>query len=154
METITYFSNTESDTKKLATLIAKDVNPGFILLAGDLSAGKTTFTKYLAAALKITKLVNSPTFVIMNEFAIPKKSFQLIHIDAYRLQASEELAMYQEAFSENLNVIEWYQNITPIIDFGNALILEWEIISSKKRKVTISGQGKNATRVVKSLRNG
>ena len=36
-----------------------------ILLAGDLGAGKTTFTKGIGKALGINRVINSPTFTIV-----------------------------------------------------------------------------------------
>lgn len=51
------------DTLKLASVIAKNLFPGFIIgLTGDLGAGKTTFTKYLAKQMGIIANINSPTF--------------------------------------------------------------------------------------------
>ena len=39
-----------------------------LLLAGDLGAGKTTFTKGIGKALGITRVINSPTFTIVKVF--------------------------------------------------------------------------------------
>lgn len=63
-----------------------------ILLDGDLGAGKTTFTKELAAVLGIDKKdVNSPTFTLKKEYRARHSFFRkLIHIDAYRFIKPEE----------------------------------------------------------------
>ena len=37
-------------------------NGDVVLLLGDLSAGKTTFTKGIGKALGVTRIINSPTF--------------------------------------------------------------------------------------------
>ena len=57
------------DTKKLAKLVADSIenNKLLLMLNGDLAAGKTTFTKYLAEYLGVKAVVNSPTFNIMKE---------------------------------------------------------------------------------------
>lgn len=109
-------------------------------LYGDLGTGKTTFTQAIAKNLNIKRKVNSPTFVIMKKYIIPKnvnyKNFlanktkpvfagenfhnshffkQVFHIDAYRLKNEKELLMlgWQEMISskDNLIFIEWPENI-------------------------------------------
>ncbi|MDR2883738.1 MAG: tRNA (adenosine(37)-N6)-threonylcarbamoyltransferase complex ATPase subunit type 1 TsaE, partial [Deferribacteraceae bacterium] len=47
-------------------LLAKDYK--YILLNGDLGAGKTTFSKELVAKLGIDEIVTSPTFSIHNTY--------------------------------------------------------------------------------------
>ncbi len=87
-----------------------------VFLKGDLGAGKTTFTKSVAAALNIEEEITSPTFVILKRYLITNMgdSFpytNLIHIDAYRLKSYRELE--QIKFSEylynpkNLILLEW-----------------------------------------------
>lgn len=63
-----------------------------ILLDGDLGAGKTTFTKELAAVVGIDKSsVNSPTFTLKKEYSAAHSVFRkLIHIDAYRFNTPSE----------------------------------------------------------------
>lgn len=63
-----------------------------VLLDGDLGAGKTTFTKELAAIIGIDKTkVNSPTFTLKKEYRADHSIFRkLIHIDAYRFNTPAE----------------------------------------------------------------
>lgn len=63
-----------------------------LLLDGDLGAGKTTFTKELAATLGVEKEeVNSPTFILKKEYQTMHPYFRkLIHIDAYRFNDPQE----------------------------------------------------------------
>ncbi len=153
MVNLQFITHNEAQTEALGAIIAKYARPGFILLQGALAVGKTTFTRYLANSLQISAVVNSPTFVIMNEYVIPKQSFKLIHMDAYRLNNDEDLEMYEEAFNNNLNIIEWYENVLQIIDFNNALILQWKIIDDTTREINLSGKGLLATQVIKFLQD-
>jgi tRNA threonylcarbamoyladenosine biosynthesis protein TsaE len=76
-----------------------------ILLEGDLGAGKTTFTKGLAAGLGVQKAVNSPTFTIIKEY---KGRLPLFHMDVYRLEDSFEDLGFDEYFDgEGVTVVEW-----------------------------------------------
>ena len=95
------------DTKRLAEIVANSIDDKLILmLNGDLAAGKTTFTKYLAEYLGVKAVVNSPTFHIMKEYKFPKG--RLYHIDAYRLENSDEDLGFEDIFYENnICVVEW-----------------------------------------------
>ena len=95
------------DTKRLAKIVSESIeNRLVLLLNGDLAAGKTTLTKYLAEYLGVKSVVNSPTFNIMKEYKYPNG--KLYHIDAYRLEDSDEDLGFEDIFFEdNVSVIEW-----------------------------------------------
>lgn len=95
-----------------------------LALSGDLGAGKTTLTQAIAHELGITENVISPTFVIMKLYEFPKKLGELpvtklVHIDAYRLNAYQELERlgWAELISDpqNLILIEWPERVEEII---------------------------------------
>lgn len=89
------------DTKRLAKIVSEGIeNRLILLLNGDLAAGKTTFTKYLAEYLGVKSVVNSPTFNIMKEYKYP--SGKLYHIDAYRLEDSDEDLGFEDIFFEEI----------------------------------------------------
>ncbi len=78
--------------RAFAELIAQVTLPGdFIALTGELGTGKTTFMQYFAKALGVTQTITSPTFTLINEYALP--SGCLLHGDLYRLE-EEELEMF------------------------------------------------------------
>ena len=91
-----------------------------VALEGDLGAGKTTLTQEIARVLFIKERVISPTFIIMKKYeAIDEKFKYLIHIDAYRLEKSEELFKlgFQKLLEDkdNLIIIEWPENVPDCI---------------------------------------
>lgn len=99
-------SNSPEDTysiaKNLGNLLKKN---DVILLEGDLGAGKTTFTKGLAAGLDIQKNVNSPTFTIIKEY---NGRLPLYHMDVYRVKdAFEDLGIDEYFYNGGVTVIEW-----------------------------------------------
>lgn len=104
-----YESSSEEDTFAIAKKVADTLKGGeTILLDGDLGAGKTTFTKGLAAALGVKDEVTSPTFTIMNVYEDGR--LPLCHLDMYRLESSEEIAELgvSDTAPENaVTVIEW-----------------------------------------------
>lgn len=110
-------------------------------LFGDLGAGKTTFTKACAEVLGIEETVSSPTFVIEKIYKLKNNSFShLIHIDAYRLEASDELLKlgFKEVSEnpKNLILIEWPEKVPDALP-SDMIKLYFEFIDEKTRQITI-----------------
>lgn len=100
-------SSSVAETKALAEKFAATLKGGEIVcLEGDLGAGKTTFTRYLAAALGAKGAVSSPTFCIVQEHADAK----LVHMDLYRLSGEDDVL-----------AIGWED----YLDRGYTIIIEW-----------------------------
>jgi tRNA threonylcarbamoyladenosine biosynthesis protein TsaE len=78
-----------------------------VALVGPLGAGKTQLAKGIAAGLGVTSVVNSPTFVLMNEHV---GRLRLYHVDAYRLDDPEEAlaaGLLDDRQADGVTVIEW-----------------------------------------------
>jgi tRNA threonylcarbamoyladenosine biosynthesis protein TsaE len=85
-------------------------------LYGDLGAGKTTFTQYVAKELGVKRKVASPTFVISKRYPLKNKMFKnFYHLDAYRLKDEKELHSlgWKETVKdpENIIFIEWPEKV-------------------------------------------
>lgn len=95
------------ETNTLAKDIADVLQvPSLLTLSGDLGAGKTTFTKALAAALGFSKTITSPTFTIQKSYE--ENGLVLHHIDAYRLEGMKQDLGFEEIFDEEaICVVEW-----------------------------------------------
>ncbi len=108
MQTIKVMS--EIETKTLARKLAQLLRPNSVItLTGDLGVGKTTFTKGLGEALGIKRTINSPTFTIVKSY---HAEIPLHHIDAYRLEDSEEDIGFDDYFFDQaITVVEWPQFI-------------------------------------------
>jgi tRNA threonylcarbamoyladenosine biosynthesis protein TsaE len=138
----TYSSHSLDETQETAAKwlnqVANDVNTGksdgatVVGLSGHLGAGKTAFVKIVAKLLGVKEEVTSPTFVIMkiyevnttiqirqpaeNDLTIQNLPWErLIHIDAYRLEKSEELEVlnFEQLVADphNLIMVEWPENV-------------------------------------------
>jgi tRNA threonylcarbamoyladenosine biosynthesis protein TsaE len=95
----------------LATAL-KGEKATLVALHGDLGAGKTTLTQFMASALGVKDDVQSPTFVIQKSYDLQSKDFKkLVHIDAYRIERPEEFVALKISDtlkdSETLVVVEW-----------------------------------------------
>src|SRR5215210_5496744 len=110
-------SHSEGETFALAEKLAATLKPGtFVLLYGDLGAGKTAFVRGLAAGLGANPDdVSSPTFVIMQHY---KGRTPLTHVDLYRLESAaavDDLGL-EELVSGGVLAIEWAERLPRIPD--------------------------------------
>src|SRR5882757_4858823 len=110
-----FISHSPEETFEFAYKIGEEINAGSILLlSGDLGAGKTVFTKGLAAGLGIDPAdVASPTFTLINQH---DGRLRLVHIDLYRLEGGAEVWYglgLDEILSdsESIVVIEWAERL-------------------------------------------
>jgi len=86
-------------------------------LFGQMGVGKTTLVKAICHHLGSSDTPTSPTFSIVNEYAIPSGP-SIFHFDFYRLKKLEEAYNigYEEYFySGNYCFIEWPGIIEPLL---------------------------------------
>ncbi len=110
-----------------------------IAFYGSMGAGKTTFIKALCDELKVTDVVNSPSFAIINEYAIPGDGL-IYHFDFYRLKSiSEAYDMgYEDYFySGNYCFVEWPEKIEALLPH-NHLRVTIDVVSETERKITVT----------------
>jgi len=112
-----------------------------VALVGDLGAGKTTFVQGFAKALGVKEKITSPTFVIQKKFKIQNSKFKiLIHIDAYRIDDSQEILDlgWEELLdnSKNIVLVEWAEKIKKILP-KNTIWIKFGHISETERQIEI-----------------
>lgn len=133
---------------RLASVLAEAFRPGdVVLLIGDLGAGKTTFTKLVAAALGVTHEVTSPTFTIAHTYgtgpSAPIRS--LMHLDAYRLRGADDLdavGVFETLEDGAAAIIEWGDIVANAFD--DALWMEFTIVDDLTRSVRSSASADSA----------
>lgn len=94
----------------------------FIALSGDLGAGKTTFTKGLAAGLGLPVTVTSPTFTLVNEYVLGKgpQARRLVHVDVYRLEGGGPAELDGIGYGDLLDDLEAAPSYGLLV-----LVVEW-----------------------------
>ena len=101
-------SDSPASTRAIGRALGRAAAPGtLIALVGELGAGKTQFAKGVAEGLDVTTVVNSPTFVLMNEHV---GRLRLYHVDAYRLAEGEEAVdsgLIDDRQADGVVVVEW-----------------------------------------------
>jgi len=146
------FARTASadQTMALAGAFAGALRAGdMILLAGDLGAGKTTFTKGLARALGVTEPVTSPTFTLVRSYETaldddsPERASdvrRIVHADLFRLDHLRQvvdLAIGEMLEDDAVAVVEWGDRAAPVLG-SDALVVSLAIGDDpEERSVTI-----------------
>lgn len=121
----TIMTASPEETIQLGARFAEELNAGDVVaLIGDLGSGKTVFVKGMALGLGVKDplYVNSPSFVILKEYAGKKK---LYHFDVYRLDLKgfcETLDYEKYFYGEGITTIEWADKIDPILPEENIKI--------------------------------
>jgi tRNA threonylcarbamoyladenosine biosynthesis protein TsaE len=124
--------------RTLARLLAP---PKFVLLRGDLGAGKTTLVKGIASAFRAAAEddVTSPTFTLVHEYRGPNTN--LYHIDLYRIDTLRELETLglDDLRSDNsILLIEWGEKFHGLVaERDLEILLERE--GENRRRIRISG---------------
>ena len=99
-------------TRSIGAALAAAARPGdLVCLRGELGAGKTQLAKGFAAGLGVTATVNSPSFILMAEYA---GRLPLYHIDLYRLaDAVDALAagLFDERQIDGVTLVEWPERL-------------------------------------------
>jgi len=139
---MTIFTNNEFETVSEGEKLGRTLKPGAVVaLYGDLGAGKTAFTRGLAAGLGISMCVSSPTFTIVNEY--PGK-IPLFHFDMYRLENESELFDigwddYQDR--GGICVVEWSEKV-PGAFHADTITVRLENLGNDIRRLEImTGDG-------------
>ncbi len=133
-----FVTESAEETATVAASLAKKLKKGDTLaLYGEMGAGKTAFVRGLVQELIPDKirLVHSPTFAIVNEYA--GEDFSIYHFDFYRIKDEDDL--YSVAFFD-------------YFDKNGIIITEWselfdDLLPDDKKTVRIEKTGENGRRI-------
>lgn len=116
-----YTSFSEKETLQIAKEFAANLTPqDIVVLSGELGAGKTRFMYGVAEFFNIQNLICSPTFTIVNEYALPCETNgikNIYHFDVYRIKSEVDFidSIGTDYFSNDLCILEWGENIKEIL---------------------------------------
>ena len=108
-----FISHSVAQTIRIGQRLGELLEAGdLILLLGDFGSGKTHLIKGVAQGLGSTDLVNSPSFVLINQYRAgpAQRRMPIYHADLYRIENPGELAGIglEEAWSgAGVCLIEW-----------------------------------------------
>ena len=121
----------------------------FIELHGPLGAGKTTFARYLLAALGVEGRVKSPTYTLMEAYRSDAAhgGFPIAHFDFYRFDDDQEWedAGFRDVFAEpGLKLVEWPEKaeaLLPRCDLRLTLLPDEQSAARELRIEALSPRG-------------
>jgi tRNA threonylcarbamoyladenosine biosynthesis protein TsaE len=132
----------EAACAALATTLAGQaaLHNAYLELIGPLGAGKTTFVRHLLRALGVQGRIKSPTYTVMEAYALPGQTnqpsqanqkgpagLQIAHFDFYRFHDPREWldAGFRDVFAApGLKLAEWpdkAQGLLPVPDLRLSL---------------------------------
>jgi tRNA threonylcarbamoyladenosine biosynthesis protein TsaE len=129
-------TNSEDETFALGKQLAASMLPGtFVLLHGDLGAGKTAFVRGMAAGLGgDPEDVSSPTFVLIQHY---QGRTPLVHVDLYRLEsgaAVDDLGL-EELADGAVVAVEWAERLPRPLD--GSVTVKIEDLGGDARRITL-----------------
>lgn len=130
-----------AETEKIGCLLGKTLPDGSVVaMFGELGAGKTAFTRGLAAGMGINCDVSSPTFALVNEYRGTERT--LYHFDMYRISGWDDL--YSTGYFDYLEaggclIIEWSENIEAVLPQDCIRVTITKTENSNERIIEITG---------------
>jgi tRNA threonylcarbamoyladenosine biosynthesis protein TsaE len=147
-------SRSVQQTQELGAQLGKILRAGDVVaLQGELGAGKTNFVQGLARGLGIAEDVNSPTFILANEYYSGR--LPLFHIDAYRVSDAAEAEGF--GLDDYLNgngatVIEWAERVRAALP-RDVLWIQFEYAGENERALQFHALGKESAARLNEFQN-
>jgi tRNA threonylcarbamoyladenosine biosynthesis protein TsaE len=153
-ESGTLNSHTPQQTRAIGRALGAVALPGTLLaLVGPLGAGKTELAKGVAEGLGVASVVNSPTFVLMNEHA---GRLRLFHVDAYRLNDPEEAlaaGVLDDRAAGGVTVVEWADRLGSWLPRERLeLTIQPDTAGGDRRRIGWRASGPEHLRLAEALR--
>ena len=136
-------SNSPAETIRLGERIGDLLRGGEVIgLVGPLGSGKTHLIKGIVTGLGATDMgeINSPTFVLVNEYSGEEMHFDVYHIDAYRLGSVEEFEMLgfdDLCYRSSVVLIEWADKIESALQGTEYIQIKLSHIDESHRRIHI-----------------
>ena len=140
------------DTEIVGKIISQNLEKGTVLcLDGDLGAGKTTLTQFIAKKFGVNEYITSPTFTIIKEY---EGKLPFYHMDVYRIDSEDDMydLGYEEyIYSEGITIIEWSQKIKNMLPENRINIDIQRGSDDNTRILYITGQGHTYDKIAEEL---
>jgi tRNA threonylcarbamoyladenosine biosynthesis protein TsaE len=136
----TFTSHSPEETIEFGQMLGRQLKGGEIIaIVGPLGSGKTHLIKGIAlgAGAEDRKVVNSPTFVIVNQY---QGRLDIYHIDAYRLDSVAEFEMLgfdDLCYPESVVVIEWADKVEAALAQTHPIHIELRHAGPQARTISI-----------------
>src|SRR5690349_15929637 len=147
---------TRRATQRLGAALGGVLRAGdFVVLEGDLGAGKTFLVRAIARALGVPEAVavTSPTFALVHE--LPGR-VPIVHADLYRLDAPDELVelgLRDRIGADAVVLVEWGAKFVEALGRPDLLIqMALGGGGEEGRTAKVTGAGERGTALVAAVR--
>ena len=154
MDRYIFHSNSPAATSSLGKRMGESLKEGSVIaLIGELGCGKTLLTRGICAGLGVPlRQVNSPTFVLVNEY---HGRLPVFHMDVYRLGEIVEgfeigILDYLARAESGVMVVEWAEKLLSLLP-DDHLKVQFHILSMRKRQIVLSAPGGRFSSLLKEL---
>ncbi len=154
MDNYEFLSASPASTLSLGRKIGGCLQPGSIIaLTGELGCGKTLLTRGICDGLGVPpRQVNSPTFVLVNEY---RGRLPVFHLDLYRLNDVADgfeigIMDYLSRAASGVMVIEWAEKMISLLP-PDILKVSFEVLSARQRRIFFSSDGSRFAMLFKEL---
>lgn len=152
-----FISHSAAQTSRIGQRLGELLRPGdIVLLLGEFGAGKTHFAKGVALGLGSDDMVNSPSFVLINEYrAGPHHGcVPIYHIDLYRIERPAELAgigLDDALAGDGVCLIEWAERAQGWLPHDH-LAVHLQHLSDTKRVLRFVPSGRRYEELVAAFK--
>ncbi len=147
-------------TREVGAAVGRHAPAGtVVLLQGDLGAGKTVFAQGVGRGLEAPTVVNSPTFVLVNEHLGGRLPMR--HADLYRLDTADLIAELglDQAAEGGILLVEWPERAQGGLPIDHLHVqitpLEEDIsedaLDASPRELTLNASGELAATILEQL---
>ena len=140
---VEFLSSSPVETMDIGSRIGGAFKGGEVVcFVGQLGSGKTHLIKGIAAGLgaEDARQVNSPTFVLVNEYTDEHMRLDVYHIDAYRLDSIGEFEMLgfdDMCYRRSVVLVEWADKIMPVFTDLDPVLVELSHVNENQRRIII-----------------
>jgi tRNA threonylcarbamoyladenosine biosynthesis protein TsaE len=138
----TVISHSPEETRVLGSGLSRRLGPGDLLaLKGEIGTGKTCMIQGICQGLEVADWVNSPTFILINEYRgkVKGRALPIYHFDLYRLHTPaelENLGAEEYFYGQGICLVEWAERAGQLLPpQSREIILEYE--AAEKRRITL-----------------
>jgi tRNA threonylcarbamoyladenosine biosynthesis protein TsaE len=149
-----FISGSPSATLSLGKRMGEILQPGCVIaLTGELGCGKTLFTRGICAGLDVPlRQVNSPTFVLVNEY---RGRLPVFHLDMYQLGSASDavefgMLDYLARAASGVMIIEWAERIGAVLP-ADCLKIKFDVLSVRQRRLEFSAAGDRFKNLIEAL---
>lgn len=156
LRTVSITLQTESpeQTRALGCCLGGLLQAGDIVcLQGDLGSGKTCLTQGIGVGMGVAGVINSPTFVFVNEHAPLNTGPCLYHVDLYRIcDLTDVLSLGLEdyMYGDGVTVIEWADRAVEIMP-KSCLWVRLTYHDYTERRLTLEASGERYAALLEAL---